>query len=86
LDKAMRKTWVFLLAALAFAAGAFGTMAYVDRTSKAAGMHNACEMLNRAEASKALTRQQRNDIVEHVQLRQNTDDGSLIRKFKSRCP
>ena len=39
-----------------------------------------------ARALKTLTRQQRNDIVEHVQLRLNTDDGSLIRKFKARCP
>jgi hypothetical protein len=63
----MRKIWVFLLAAAAFAVGAVGAMGFIGYSGSLTGMRIACELLDTAEAKNIFTRQQRTDVVERVE-------------------
>jgi hypothetical protein len=89
----MRKIWVIILSVVAFALGAFGTLAYTGANDTVAGMQIACELLDKAEASQVLTKQQRVDVIERVQhnIQQSSpgkdpNSGSFLSKFKSGCP
>jgi len=89
----MRKTWVFLLAALAFGAGVFGTWRYLAVKDGRTGFRIACELLSRAETSRLLTRQQRADVVERLQRRVfgfssaiDADIERLMGQLKGGCP
>ena len=62
----MRKFWVFLLAAIAFASGTIASLAYTGMTGSFASFRIACELLNTAEAAGMLGRAQRADVVDRV--------------------
>ena len=62
----MRRLWVFLLATIAFSAGAFVGIAYSGGTGSFASFRVACELLNSAEAAGMLGRAQRADLVDRV--------------------
>jgi len=89
----MRRIWVLLLAVVAYAMGAFGTMAYLGGNYSVTGMRIGCELLDRAEALGLLTKQQRANVVERVQkdIQRTSKTGdaetvSFIGKFKNGCP
>jgi hypothetical protein len=90
----MRKRWVFLLAALAFAVGASWSLVRIGRAGSNTTMRIACELLETADTSSILTREQRNDVVERVQrkLQSYSGDGDkkaaewIGQQFRAGCP
>ena len=76
----MRKIWVFLLAVLAFAVGAFWTMSRIGQSDSRTAMRIACELLNTAETSKTLTKEQRGEVVERVQRKLQSYSGNGDKK------
>lgn len=89
----MKKTWVVLLSALAFGAGAFGTMAYIGAEGSTTSFRIACELLNTAEVSNILTTRQRADIVDKVLRQLQPPSGErdvridqFGERMKSGCP
>jgi hypothetical protein len=62
----MRNFWVFLFAAIAFAAGAITTLAYSGVTGSFASFRIACELLDTAETAGMLEKAQRAKVVDGV--------------------
>ena len=88
----MHKFWVFLLAAIAFASG-IATLAYSGVTGSFASFRIACQLLNTAEAARALDRTQRADVVDRVISAIATSVSgpdpqgiALVRQLKTGCP
>ena len=90
----MRKRWVVLLTVLAFAVAAYWTMGQIGGSMSRTGLHIACELLDTAEASKILTKEQRNEVIERVQKRMRKYSGDselkpaewLGAQLKASCP
>jgi hypothetical protein len=88
----VHKFWVFLLAAIAFASG-IATLAYSGVTGSFASFRIACQLLNTAEAARALDRTQRADVVDRVISAIATSASgpdpqgiALVRQLKTGCP
>ena len=88
----MHKFWVFLLAAIAFASE-IATLAYSGVTGSFASFRIACQLLNTAEAARALDRTQRADVVDRVigEMRKSGSDPNpqgveLVAQLKTGCP
>lgn len=88
----MRKFWVFLLAAIAFALGTFATLAYSGTAGSLASFRIACELLDTAEAAGMLERAQRAVVVDRVirEMRKSASDPDpqgiqLIGQLKTGC-
>jgi hypothetical protein len=93
LEDHVRKLWVFLLAAIAFASGAFATLIYSGVAGSFASFTIACELLNTAEASGMLQRAQRTNVVDRVilEMRKSGSDPDprgveLVGQLKVGCP
>lgn len=71
----MRKIWVFLLAAIAFASSAVATLTYSVVTGSFASFRIGCELLSTAESAGLLERAQRTEVVDRV-LREMRKSGS----------
>jgi hypothetical protein len=89
----MRKFWVFLFAAIAFASGAIATLAYSGVTGSFASFRIACELLDTAETAGMLEKAQRAKVVDGVVTEmQKSASGpdpqgvELIRQLKTGCP
>jgi hypothetical protein len=90
----MRKRWVFLLAVLALAVGASWSLERIGRSGSNTTMRIACELLETADTSRILTKEQRNDVVERVQrkLESYSGDGDkkaaewIGQQFGAGCP
>ena len=89
----VRKFWVFLLAAIAFASGAIATLAYSGAAGSFASFRIACELLNSAQAAGMLEKAQRADVVDRVigEMRKSGSDPNprgveLVGQLKMGCP
>lgn len=87
----MSKIWVFVLSAISFCAGAFCALAYQGAKLSMEGMRAGCELLETAEATKLMTKQQRADVVDHTFARINgssppNDMSRVTGPMKYNCP
>jgi hypothetical protein len=89
----MRKVWVFLLATVAFAIGAFVAVAYSGAKGSLASLRIACELLNTAEGTGMLDRAQRADVVDRAiremhksSAQPDTQITDFVGQFKTGCP
>jgi hypothetical protein len=89
----MRKIWVFLLATIAAAVGAFGGLAYTGAKGSLASFRIGCELLNTAEGASVLDKGQRADVVDRVirEMQKTASSGELqgvdlVEQLKTGCP
>lgn len=88
----MRTLWVIVLSTLALVIGAFGGLTWKGATTSLDGIHIACEVINVAEKSNLMTKQQVQDTVDRMLKRvekggrADVDNAGFAKELKSGCP